>query len=542
LSIAPLYKGAIYSPESSTAQSEYPLPYIKQPTFNIGLACPSPNSDPPPIVFNLIWFSGSRCAGLSRNLDLVLSRNLDKNAFTAETRQHYRGKAIRKNAVLLLVLIFLTASLIIAAKPVSAAAPVENSWTLKAPMQKARANFGIAVVNGKIYAIGGDYGDLIGNAAPADTITFHTANTNEEYDPTSDTWTFRKPMPTARALLGVAVYQNKIYCIGGYYGEYFNTGANEVYDPATDTWETRAPMPSFETSATANVVNGKIYVMSANLNQAYDPETDSWKTKTPPPNNILSRVSAVVDDKIYLIGSQTYEMWVPTDIFVQIYDPSNDSWSVGAESQISIFETAVGATAGVFAPKRIYFFDETETHVYDPESDTWTVGAPMLSPRVLARVAVINDTCYVVGGRSGPHGYITIMKPSAVNEQYTPFGYGTIPPEVAIVSPETKTYNVTDVSLVFTVDKPVVWVGYSLDGQDNVTVADNITLSGLSNGLHNVTVYASDKFENIGTSEMITFNIEIPEPFPVASVAVASVATVAVVGVGLLVYFKKRNH
>jgi hypothetical protein len=207
-----------------------------------------------------------------------------------------------------------------------------------------------------------------------------------------------------------------------------------------------------------------------------------------------------------------------------------------------MFETAVGATTGVFAPKRIYFFDETETHVYDPESDTWTVGAPMLSPRVLARVAFISDTCYVVGGRSGPHGWLTMMEPSAVNEQYTPFGYGTIPPDVAVVSPETKTYNVTDVSLVFTVDKPVVWISYSLDAQDNVTIASNITLSELSNGSHNVTVYTKDTFGNEGASETITFNVEVPKPFPTTCVAAASVAAAVVVGVGLLIYFKKRKH
>jgi hypothetical protein len=58
--------------------------------------------------------------------------------------------------------------------------------------------------------------------------------------------------------------------------------------------------------------------------------------------------------------------------------------------------------------------------------------------------------------------------------------------------------------------------------------------------LHNITVYAKDEFENTGSSETITFSIE--EPFPTAIVATASGASVAVVGVGLLFYFKKRNH
>jgi len=45
-----------------------------------------------------------------------------------------------------------------------------------------------------------------------------------------------------------------------------------------------------------------------------------------------------------------------------------------------------------------------------------------------------------------------------------------------------------------------------------------------------------------GSSEIIRFAIEEPEPFPVVPVAAASGASVAVVGVGLLVYFKKRKH
>jgi hypothetical protein len=82
-------------------------------------------------------------------------------------------------------------------------------------------------------------------------------------------------------------------------------------------------------------------------------------------------------------------------------------------------------------------------------------------------------------------------------------------------------------------------MSYSLDGQDNVTIAGNTTLSGLPNGNHNVTVYATDKAGNVA-SETISFSVEAP--FPVVPVAAASVATIAVVGAGLLVYFKKRRH
>ena len=133
--------------------------------------------------------------------------------------------------------------------------------------------------------------------------------------------------------------------------------------------------------------------------------------------------------------------------------------------------------------------------------------------------------------------------PYTTNEQYTPFGYGTVPPKTTVVSPLISNYTLGNVSLAFTVNKPTVWMGYSLDGQDNVTIAGNITLTSLAVGLHNVTVYAKDEFENIAASDTVTFSIaETPEPFPTTLVAATILATVALVGVGLLVYFKKRKQ
>jgi hypothetical protein len=50
----------------------------------------------------------------------------------------------------------------------------EDSWVSRAPMQVARSGLGVAVVNGKIYAIGG-----AGNGG--------FCATNEEYDPATNT-------------------------------------------------------------------------------------------------------------------------------------------------------------------------------------------------------------------------------------------------------------------------------------------------------------------------------------------------------------------
>jgi hypothetical protein len=118
------------------------------------------------------------------------------------------------------------------------------------------------------------------------------------------------------------------------------------------------------------------------------------------------------------------------------------------------------------------------------------------------------------------------------------FTIDTTPPTISALSIQNATYGTTDVDLNFSVSEPVSQIAYSLDGQENVTVAGNTTLAGLSVGVHNVTVYAWDTAGNVGASETITFTVT---PFPAAPVAAASVAAVAVVGVVLLFYFKKRK-
>ncbi|MCZ2809401.1 MAG: right-handed parallel beta-helix repeat-containing protein [Candidatus Bathyarchaeota archaeon] len=111
-------------------------------------------------------------------------------------------------------------------------------------------------------------------------------------------------------------------------------------------------------------------------------------------------------------------------------------------------------------------------------------------------------------------------------------------PTIFMLYPQNKTYSVDDVSLTFIVSEPTSWIGYSLDGQANVTITGNTTLSGLSYGSHNLIVYANDTDGNTGTSETIIFTIAQKEPF-LTTWIVAAVVIIAVVGAALLVYFRK---
>jgi len=111
------------------------------------------------------------------------------------------------------------------------------------------------------------------------------------------------------------------------------------------------------------------------------------------------------------------------------------------------------------------------------------------------------------------------------------------PPVVSVSSPQSKTYEAGNISLIFTVNELTSWIGYSLDGQDSVTITGNTDLAGLSKGEHTLTVYAKDAAGNVAASQTISFTIV--ERFPIEWV-VAVVVVVVVVVVCLLFRFKRE--
>jgi hypothetical protein len=114
-------------------------------------------------------------------------------------------------------------------------------------------------------------------------------------------------------------------------------------------------------------------------------------------------------------------------------------------------------------------------------------------------------------------------------------------PVISSLSIENKTYSQNDLSLNCKVDEPTSWKGYSIDGSANVTFIAGSYFSNLPSGSHTLTVYANDTSGNMGASETIYFTVA--KPFPTSLVATASgFSMVAIVDLGLLVYFKKRKH
>jgi hypothetical protein len=127
------------------------------------------------------------------------------------------------------------------------------------------------------------------------------------------------------------------------------------------------------------------------------------------------------------------------------------------------------------------------------------------------------------------------------------FTVDSIPPELVIFSPQFLHYNQSFVPLNLSVSETTSEMQYSLDGQANVTVTgnfiENTTLTDLSNGIHNVTIYATD-FAGNTSNQTVNFTVAKPaEPFPTLTVAVSGViAVIAVIIASSLLYRRHQKN
>lgn len=106
-------------------------------------------------------------------------------------------------------------------------------------------------------------------------------------------------------------------------------------------------------------------------------------------------------------------------------------------------------------------------------------------------------------------GYNVTSDENAMNVYVTQAG---AVPTISILSPSDPFYPTSNVSLAFIVNEPTDWMGYSLDGQTNVTIGGSTILSNLLEGLHFVVVYANDTVGNLGMSEVVPFTIDTVSP------------------------------
>jgi len=149
-------------------------------------------------------------------------------------------------------------------------------------------------------------------------------NTVEAYDPETNTWTEKTPMPSARHHLELAAVDGKLFALGGrilgdgvaakdMQESSTNFNRNEMYDPQTDTWTVKQPMLKKRSGFASSSANGQIYVLGGqelrgtmDSVERYNPLTDKWTFEPSMPSARVGLEAVTVGNKIYALGGQNF--------------------------------------------------------------------------------------------------------------------------------------------------------------------------------------------------------------------------------------------
>src|SRR5215469_4305887 len=197
--------------------------------------------------------------------------------------------------------------------------PIADTWKALAPMPTPRGAAAAAVIDGKVYVVGGATVPKGSTETAVAPNRRHLAvGTLEEYDIATNTWRERRSMPTARNHLFAGAVNGKLYAIGGRVGAAFiglasDTDVVEEYDPAKDLWQIRARMPTARSALTGGVYNGRIYVAGGEMQdtqksatfrafEGYDPATNSWAVLPGMPVSRHGMAGGVTGDQLHLVS------------------------------------------------------------------------------------------------------------------------------------------------------------------------------------------------------------------------------------------------
>jgi len=270
-------------------------------------------------------------------------------------------------------------------------------------------------------------------------------------------WQSKTPMPSPRQGMATAVLNDKIYVMGGSQFEHDALNVVQAYDTQQDTWQTNfAALNVARINASAVTFGGKFYVFGGRDHnqiisevERYDPANNQWTivSQLPTPREGLATV--VVDSLVWLIGGASFQ--TNYDI-IEIYNPSDNSWDtlphqltvprvtpaaamIGEEvyvfggfyfGPLNSYEKyvpgqgwatpgnmlyACGAAAGAVADSQVWIVGgENQSGILAnvqyadlPGSGNWNNGPPMQTERRNLSVARVGNTLFAIGGKSGHH-------------------------------------------------------------------------------------------------------------------------------------------
>ena len=169
--------------------------------------------------------------------------------------------------------------------------PETNSWEAIAPMSVVRAGVAASVLNGKLYAAGGS-----------------SLSGVEVFDPSTGNWSTGPALPS-EVRSGIAITIGaKTYLIGGINAS--NQKINQVlcFDPSTNQWSAKANMQTARSGHKLVWFENRIWAIGGGVDgnalrkvESYDPISDSWQNEAILLISLRNvAVAWVANEKIYV--------------------------------------------------------------------------------------------------------------------------------------------------------------------------------------------------------------------------------------------------
>lgn len=312
-----------------------------------------------------------------------------------------------------------------------------NQWRVISELPTERTGFATAVVDNKIYLIGGTPFEqargVLREPGPGIWRGPFGMSLVEVYDPETNTWQRLTDMPTARHKPIAAVVDGKIYVLAGYIGK-DNRGINikhlavvEMYDPQTDTWVKKREMSIPRVDFGTGVVAGKIYAIGGTVHpmgnkpgapwrldlvEVYDPATDTWTKRANLPTRRTGLKTAVIRNALYAIGGSGWprvgNQGGPFLGTIEVYEPRINRWTKrpdmphlrGVSSSMVVIADKIYFIAGHALEAARVLIDErlASTLVYDPVIERWDLIPTAPTRRFAFSAAVVNGRIYSFGG------------------------------------------------------------------------------------------------------------------------------------------------
>ncbi|HEY0679826.1 MAG TPA: PKD domain-containing protein [Chitinophagaceae bacterium] len=324
-------------------------------------------------------------------------------------------------------------------------------------LSQARAWISVVSSGNKLFFAGGSYGAPQGSSRV------------DIYDVITNSWSSAE-LCTGRQFIGTVAAGNKVFFAGGETGDgTWPVDSVDIYDVADNTWTVShlsAPGNNIAAAAVGNKVvfaggDGGIVSWARHTRvDILDMVSNTWSTATLSEEKRGGHVAITAGNKIYFAGGETMIVhgsntwennWAASNV-LDIYDPSNNSWSTGtmAEGKLGFGGTRVddkmifaGGRSGSFPSVNLscnveiknlstgvstvsQLFDAADWWVYggqnivvknnkvifcranastrdkfdiyDIGTNSWSIGVLPMSLPASASIIAVNNTIYVAGG------------------------------------------------------------------------------------------------------------------------------------------------